>query len=276
VLGEFLRTRRDQAIISTKFGILASQQPLWKRAGKPVARAAVRKRAGSEITSNQFAVATFEHSLNESLRKLRTDYVDLLFMHESTESVLSRDDLLLALEKLVTSGKVRVEGISAAPSIIKEALLKKPRPSSLPSSRSTYSTFRQRPQLPPLNRAGGTGIANHPFGGVAGVQQSRAILREFASTVPAELRAKLGDVGDSVLSDVVLNLILTTPGIQVVIPAMMRTTQTSVVNSDLRVHGLDNLYRASSSVFRTTGQANSTLPTVAFGLRLVHHLCATA
>ena len=50
------------------------------------------------------------------------------------------------------------------------------------------------------------------------MQQSRAILREFASTVPAELRAKLGDVGDSVLSDVVLNLILTTPGIQVVIP----------------------------------------------------------
>jgi hypothetical protein len=52
--------------------------------------------------------------------------------------------------------------------------------------------------------------------------------------------------------------------------------QTSVVNSDLRVHGLDNLYIASSSVFRTTGQANSTLPAVAFGLRLVHHLCATA
>jgi choline dehydrogenase-like flavoprotein len=52
--------------------------------------------------------------------------------------------------------------------------------------------------------------------------------------------------------------------------------RTSVVDSNLRVHGLDNLHVASSSVFRTTGQANSTLPAVALGLRLVHHLRSTA
>ncbi|MFC5863705.1 GMC oxidoreductase [Acidicapsa dinghuensis] len=46
----------------------------------------------------------------------------------------------------------------------------------------------------------------------------------------------------------------------------------SVVDPDLKVHGVDNLYVASSSVFPTSGQANSTLLAVAFGLRLVHHL----
>jgi choline dehydrogenase-like flavoprotein len=48
----------------------------------------------------------------------------------------------------------------------------------------------------------------------------------------------------------------------------------SVVNRDLRVHGLDNLYVASSSVFPTTGQANSTLLAVAFGVRLAERLAA--
>lgn len=50
--------------------------------------------------------------------------------------------------------------------------------------------------------------------------------------------------------------------------------RTSVVDSDLKVHGSENLYIASSSVFRTTGQANSTLPAVALSLRLVNHLRA--
>lgn len=46
----------------------------------------------------------------------------------------------------------------------------------------------------------------------------------------------------------------------------------SVVDANLKVHGVDNLFVASSSVFPTAGQANSTLLAVAFGVRLVDHL----
>lgn len=50
----------------------------------------------------------------------------------------------------------------------------------------------------------------------------------------------------------------------------------SVVNSDLRAHDLANVYVASSAVFPTSGQANSTLLALALGLRLVHRLASSA
>jgi choline dehydrogenase-like flavoprotein len=46
----------------------------------------------------------------------------------------------------------------------------------------------------------------------------------------------------------------------------------SIVDADLKVHGFANLFVASSSVFPTTGQANSTFPAVALAIRLAHHL----
>jgi choline dehydrogenase-like flavoprotein len=50
----------------------------------------------------------------------------------------------------------------------------------------------------------------------------------------------------------------------------------SVVDLNLKVHGVDNLYLVSSSVYRTDSQANSTLLAVALGMRLASHLNSTA
>ncbi|MDN4612902.1 GMC oxidoreductase [Leifsonia sp. F6_8S_P_1B] len=48
-----------------------------------------------------------------------------------------------------------------------------------------------------------------------------------------------------------------------------------VVDADCRVHGVDNLYIASSSVLRTSAEANPTFTTVCLALRLAHHLAET-
>lgn len=61
---------------------------------------------------------------------------------------------------------------------------------------------------------------------------------------------------------------------------LMGTTRTAddpkrgVIDADLLVHGVDNLYLASSSVFPTVGYSNPTLTIVALALRLADHLKA--
>jgi choline dehydrogenase-like flavoprotein len=50
----------------------------------------------------------------------------------------------------------------------------------------------------------------------------------------------------------------------------------SVVNPDLRVHTVDNLYVAGGSVFPTSGSANPTMTIVALSIRLAEHLRATS
>ncbi len=45
-----------------------------------------------------------------------------------------------------------------------------------------------------------------------------------------------------------------------------------VVDADLRVHGMDNLFVTGASVFPTAGVANPTLTIVALTLRLAGHL----
>jgi choline dehydrogenase-like flavoprotein len=49
----------------------------------------------------------------------------------------------------------------------------------------------------------------------------------------------------------------------------------SVVNSDCRVHGVDNLFIAGAATFPTSSQANPTLTIVAMAFRLARHLRQT-
>jgi choline dehydrogenase-like flavoprotein len=56
---------------------------------------------------------------------------------------------------------------------------------------------------------------------------------------------------------------------------MSTSPNDGVVDEQCRVHGIDNLYVAGSSVFPTSGIANPTLTLLALGYRLGDHLIAT-
>jgi choline dehydrogenase-like flavoprotein len=53
---------------------------------------------------------------------------------------------------------------------------------------------------------------------------------------------------------------------------MAARAEDGVVDEQLTVHGMNNLFVASSSAFLTSGQANPTFMIVVFALRLVDRL----
>jgi aryl-alcohol dehydrogenase-like predicted oxidoreductase len=233
LLGEFLRGRRDQAVIATKFGILAARQSGWKRAVKtvarkilaaaPSARSVLQKGAATQIMQDQFTIPVLQQSIEESLCKLGTDHVDLLFLHAAPASVLEQDDLLEAMSKLVEAGKVRIAGLSSEPEVAELAMRRKTPP--LRAMQFPCNVFTLSAASTALRSAGEyVCVANQPYGGVANVRRCREILQTLVEKrgLDAVLCEKLGGLEGAVFADVVLNVILQDRGIHVVIPTMMQ------------------------------------------------------
>ncbi|WP_412518575.1 aldo/keto reductase [Actinomadura madurae] len=93
LLGEFTRGNRESLVLATKYTTL--RQP-----GDPNARGAHRKNLSA--------------SVENSLRRLNTDYIDLLYLHvwDSTTPV---EEILRGMDDLVRQGKVLYVAISNAP-----------------------------------------------------------------------------------------------------------------------------------------------------------------
>jgi aryl-alcohol dehydrogenase-like predicted oxidoreductase len=234
LLGEVLQGRRDSVVVCTKFGILPANKGTWKQRLKPAAQAAIRifpglrkfarRHAGDQFQPGQFSVEVLRSSLEESLRALKTDYVDMLLLHAAPVEVLDDDDLLLAMQRLVESGKVRMAGISGEQSVIAETFRR--RPSVLTTAQfamnSTNLDFARQTTRPEAQER--FLVANHPFGGPEGVAATSARIAAMQSSaaLPAELREKIKANDPQRMPEILLNVILEGTGISAVVPAMMR------------------------------------------------------
>jgi aryl-alcohol dehydrogenase-like predicted oxidoreductase len=92
-LGEVLGSRRDQVVLATKFGGRGVDMGYGPAAGAKGGRAYIRR------------------AVTESLRRLRTDYIDLYQQHVP-DPVTPIEETLAALHELVAEGKVRYLGHS--------------------------------------------------------------------------------------------------------------------------------------------------------------------
>ena len=234
LLGGFLKGRRDQAVVVTKFGILPARQSPLKNAAKslaravlavaPSARALIRKGASGEFTANQFTIPVLRQSVEESLARLGTDRIDVLFLHAAPAGVLDQSDLLEEMGKLVQQGKVRVAGLSGNPDVVELALDRKTRPLAAMQFPCNVFDLAAARSFGAKNSSGSILMANHPFGGPMRVQQCREILRSLAANpqIDSALREKLTPMDDALLADAVFSCILRGTGIHIVIPAMMK------------------------------------------------------
>src|SRR3981189_1413060 len=94
LIARLLADRRDEATLATKFGIV----------GNPADRAAGRLAARGDAPY-------VRESIDESLTRLKTDVVDLYYMHRRDLSV-PIEETVGAMAELVAAGKVRHLGLS--------------------------------------------------------------------------------------------------------------------------------------------------------------------
>src|ERR1700751_5979174 len=92
-LGEIRGRRRDQVVLATKFGHQGADMGYGPAGGAKGGRAYIRR------------------AVTESLRRLRTDYIDLSQL-PTPDPVPPVAETLAALDELVTEGKVRYLGHS--------------------------------------------------------------------------------------------------------------------------------------------------------------------
>ena len=92
-LGEVLGRRRDQVVLATKFGHQGVDMGYGPAAGAKGGRSYIRR------------------AVTESLRRLRTDYIDLYQLH-TPDPVTPIEETIAALDELVSEGKVRYLGHS--------------------------------------------------------------------------------------------------------------------------------------------------------------------
>lgn len=93
MLGDFINTDRDHFVLATKYS-------LFDRKGDPNFAGNHRK--------------NMVRSVNESLKRLKTDFIDLLWVH-AWDGTTPVDEMMRGLDDLVSSGKVQYIGISDTP-----------------------------------------------------------------------------------------------------------------------------------------------------------------
>ena len=122
---------RDAIQISTKFGYELDSD---------------RRRHSEGERPQDWSPAHARAALEDSLRRLRTDHVDLYQLHNPRMDAIERDDLFAELEALRDEGKLRAYGVALGPAIgWREEGLRALRERDIASLQTVYNLLEQEP-----------------------------------------------------------------------------------------------------------------------------------
>lgn len=140
LIGRAFRGRRDRIIIASKAGyVLPSQRRLAARL-KPLLRPVIRlvRLARSRVPAavrgslqQDFSAPYVTRSIEGSLHRLGTDYLDLFQLHSPPLDVVESGEVFAELERLKQHGKIRYYGVSCDSVDVALAALRHPGVSSL-------------------------------------------------------------------------------------------------------------------------------------------------
>ena len=102
ILAKALGQHRTDIVIATKFGY-----DFYDRT----------PREGHQERTQNFSREFVTFACEQSLRRLRTDYIDIYLIHNPRLEALERDDLFETLEQLRSAGKIRYFGTALGPDI---------------------------------------------------------------------------------------------------------------------------------------------------------------
>ncbi|MCR9131989.1 MAG: aldo/keto reductase [bacterium] len=175
VVGKALQSVRNQVIIATKVG------NQWREDG-----------SGWDWNPTKTYILK---AVEDSLRRLNTDYIDLYQLHGGTiEDPI--DETIEAFELLKEQGKIRAYGISSIrPNVIREWVSK----SNMSSVMMQYSVLDRRPEEAMLELLGTHDISVITRGTLAKgllVDKPAKPYLNYAESQVAELQAKLQDTGN--------------------------------------------------------------------------------
>jgi len=102
LLADFLKAHRDDIVLTTKCGYDIEAQ---------------RKYPGQSERPHDWRPESIRKQLEDSLRRLQTDRIDLYQLHNTRIEPIVDDDLWEELERLRESGKIRELGVALGPAI---------------------------------------------------------------------------------------------------------------------------------------------------------------
>jgi aryl-alcohol dehydrogenase-like predicted oxidoreductase len=103
ILAKVLGHRRHELVIATKFGYDFYDT--------------LTPRVGHQERSQKFEPDFIRFACEQSLRRLRTDYIDIYQLHNPRISAIENDDAFETLEQLKQEGKIRYYGAALGPDI---------------------------------------------------------------------------------------------------------------------------------------------------------------
>jgi len=233
LIGKALKDKRDRIVIASKAGYSLPSRRRWAGRIKPLLRPVVRllkirrdqlPSSSRGALSQDFSPQYLRSAVEGSLRRLRTDHLDILQLHSPPLEVVERGEWLPALEELQRTGKVRYYGVAVDSIDAGLAALRYPGVASIQFTLNLLEQAGASELFPAAQRHGAGGIARECLAnGLLAKPASEIDLKGYCSSPEQErhrerqldeLRREAESSGRSVLSRA-LSYPVSVPGVSV-------------------------------------------------------------